>query len=237
LNAVLKPVRGAEDFDIVKMEWGFLPNNLPSREAVEKFRKGYKDENGVFHKGFDTLNAKAENLFINEKGQPSMYRFAAKERRCLLLSTGFYEWRHIFPRNKRTGQPLKTAVKYPYRIFLPEKEYFYMAAIWNPWRAQDGTGEYAETFANVTTDANFLMRQVHNSKMRMPTVLNEDLAWEWLFGKLPEHRLTEIALTQYPWQEMDAYTIAKDFRTALDPTASFEYAEEDLPSLILDEAA
>ena len=230
LYPVLKPV-GEQEFDIVKMEWGFLPSNLPDREAILKFRKGYKDANGKFITGYDTLNAKAENLFTNDQGRPSLYRHAAINGRILVLSSGFYEWRHIYRKNKRTGELLKTPDKYPYYINLPDKEYFYMAGIYNPWKAQDGTGENSETFALITTKANLLMEQVHNSKKRMPTILNEELAYEWLFGKLDQARITEIAKTQYPWQEMLATPIAKDFKLALDPTAPFQYEPEILPQL------
>lgn len=99
-----------------------------------------------------TLNAMAEELLLPRK----MYREAALRRRCLVLSTGIFEWRHIFPANKRTGQPVKTAIKYPYYISLKEQEYFYMAAIWQPWTDQT-TGEYIETFSIVTTEANPLI--------------------------------------------------------------------------------
>ena len=83
----------------------------------------------------------------------------------------------------------------------------------------------------ITKEANELMAQVHNSKKRMPTILNEDLAYEWLFGKLDEKRITEIAKTQFPAREMQACTIAKDFREALNPAEPFHY--EDLPALEL----
>ncbi len=63
--------------------------------------------------------------------------------------------------------------------------------IWTPWRDKN-TGGYVESFAIVTTKAKKLMEQVHNSKKRMPTILNEDLAYEWMFGKLDEKRITEI---------------------------------------------
>lgn len=226
-NAVLKRKDDVEDFDIVKMEWGFVPSHLPSRDAIWKFRNDYMDQQGVFHKGFTTLNAKAENLFINEQGKSSMFRFAAMERRCLILSTGFYESRHIYHRHKRTGELRKTPERYPYRIYLPDHEYFYLAGIWNPWKAQDGSGEYSETFAIVTTDAtkHKLMSQVHNSKKRMPTILDEDLAYEWLFGKLNEKQITDIGLTQLPAEKMAAYTIQKNYKNALDPTAPFEYPD------------
>ena len=35
-NAVLKPALEKNDFDIVQMEWGFLPKYLRNREQVEQ---------------------------------------------------------------------------------------------------------------------------------------------------------------------------------------------------------
>jgi len=233
-NAILKKIDGQEDFDIVKMEWGFIPDYriwpfIETREDVTKWRTGFKDNYGRFQQ-LTLLNAVSEEFL--QKGK--MYRDAALNRRCLVLSTGFFEWRHIFGVNKRTGQPLKTANKIPYHVTLKDKEYFYMAAIWNPW-TDASTGEYVESFAIVTTTANKLMEQVHNSKKRMPTILNEDLAYEWLFGNLDEKRITEIGRTMYPSEEMEACTITKDFRESIEPTKHFMY--EDVPALELNFAS
>lgn len=223
-SAVLKPIAGKEDFDIVPMEWGFIPHYINNREDLNHFRRGgVNPKTGKYDPPIITLNAISEELF-----DKVTYKKAATERRCLVLSSGFYEWRHIFPANKRTGLPLKTAVKYPYHIKLKDKEYFYMAGIWTPWTDKN-TGEYVESFSIVTTKANKLMEKVHNSKKRMPSILNEDLAYEWLFGKPDEKRVLEIAATQYPSEEMEAYPIAKDFTSALNPLEPFEYA--DLPAL------
>ncbi|MGN6265437.1 MAG: SOS response-associated peptidase [Ginsengibacter sp.] len=226
LNAVLKKHQEEEDFDIVQMEWGFIPGYLKTREDVAKMRNGYKDTTGKFRPPIITLNAVCEELLLPGK----IYREAGLKRRCLVLSTGFFEWRHIYPVNKRTGLPLKTANKYPYHITVKDKGYFYMAGVWQPW-TDKATGEYVESFAIVTTVANALMMQVHNSKKRMPTILNDDLAWEWMFGDLDENRILEIAATQYPASEMEACTIAKDFREALEPAKEFQY--EDVPALEL----
>jgi putative SOS response-associated peptidase YedK len=226
MNAALKPIPEKEDFDIVQMEWGFIPNYLKTREDVFKMRNGYKDATGKYRTPIITLNAVCEELLQPGK----IYRDAALKRRCLVLSTGFFEWRHIYPLNKRTGLPLKTANKYPYYISLKDKGYFFMAGIWQPW-TDKVTGEYVESFAIVTTNANKLMEQVHNSKKRMPTILNDDLAYEWMFGDPDEKRILEIAATQYPAEEMQACTIAKDFRDALEPARPFEF--EDVPDLEL----
>ncbi len=216
---VLKRVAGRQDFEITEMEWGFLPPYLKNREAASKFRHGYKDDSGRFHPPITTLNAVGEELLLPGK----MYRDAALHRRCLVLSSGFYEWRHVHPLGK-TGKPLKTAVKYPYHIFLPGQEVFFMAGIWQAWTDKD-TGETVDTFAIVTTAANKLMEQVHNSKKRMPVILTEDLAYEWLLGDPDEERIKAIATAQYAADKMSAYPIAKDFRSALDPMEKVEYPE------------
>lgn len=227
--AVLKPQPGKEDFDIVKMEWGFIPdaNRWPfieTRVQLDQYRKGFVDQRGKFTQ-LTMLNAVCEELLLPNK----IYRDAALNRRCLILSSGFYEWRHIYRLNKRTGQPLKTPDKYPYHIKVKDREYFFMAGVWQSWTDAD-TGEYVESCAIVTTAANVLMEQVHNSKKRMPTILDEDLAYEWMFGKLDENRILEIAANQFPADKMEAYTIEKGFINSLNPVEPHSYLE--LPPLV-----
>lgn len=223
---VLKRVEGKEDFEIVEMEWGFLPAYIKTREQANKFRQGYKKENGGWQEPIITLNATSEEMLFENK----IYRDAALHRRCLVLSSGFYEWRHVFPIGKKTGKPIKTAVKYPYHIGVKGSEYFYMAAIYNPWTDQ-ATGEHVDTCAIVTTAANPLMEQIHNTRKRMPAILTENLAWQWLSGNPDEAQISTIGHFQFPAREMEACTIVKDFREAPDPAETFEYA--DLPPLVI----
>ena len=228
-TTVLKPIDGKEDFEIVQMEWGFLPDPLKwpfieTRQDALKIRRGYTDARGKFIQPLNFLNAVSEELLQPNK----VYRQAALQRRCIIPSSGFYDWRHIFPLNKKTGQPLKTAVKYPYRVMVKDKEIFWMAGIWNQWTDAE-TGETVDTCSIVTTEANLVMSQIHNSKKRMPTMLNDDLAWEWMFGNLDEKRISEIARWQIPWQDLDFYTLAKDFLNSHDPLKEFVYPE--LPAL------
>ena len=228
-TTVLKPIEGQEDFEIVQMEWGFIPDPLKwpfieTREDAFKIRRGYTDARGKFIQPLNFLNAVSEELLATNK----VYRQAALNRRCIIPSSGFYDWRHVFPLNKRTGQPLKTAVKYPYRVMVKNKELFWMAGIWQQWTDAE-TGETVDTCSIITTEANLLMSQIHNSKKRMPTILTDDLAWEWMFGKLDEKRISEIARWQIPWQDLGYYTLAKDFLNSTDPLKEFVYP--DLPLL------
>jgi putative SOS response-associated peptidase YedK len=214
-------------WDLVSMEWGFIPYYLKNREAVYRFRFGYKDDSGKFTPPITTLNAIGEELLLPGK----MYRDAALKRRCLFVTSGFYEWRHL-PQIGKKGQPLKATRKIPYHIRVKEKPIFFIAGIWQNWTDKD-TGETVDTCALVTTKANALMEQVHNVKKRMPTILTEELAGEWISYGLSESRITEIATTQYPTEQMEAWTVAKEFKTALEPSDQFEW--EDVPQLILNE--
>lgn len=229
--AVLKPVPGQKDFDIVPMEWGFLPADwfgepIDTREKAITLRSGGLIAGGRKHPPLPFLNAVGEELLLPFK----KFKDSALKRRCLVISTGFYEWRHHFPLNKRTGEPLKTPIRIPYYITLKDKPYFFMAGIWKPWTDIE-TGETIDTVAIVTTAApeGHLMAKVHNSKKRMPTILNEDLGYAWMFDQLTDKRLTEIALTQYPSEEFTACTIAKDFKSQLEPTKPFVW--KDLPMI------
>ena len=212
------------------MNWGYLPNSVENWEAAERFWNGYKDENGIWHKGFITLNAVGEELFLPGK---KLFQEAALTRRCIVFSDGIYEWQHVFPLGKK-GQPLKTAVKYPHHISLKDAEtpFIMMAGIWTPWHHTEVNKETGEiqkfvtpTFAIVTTEANSLMAKIHNSKKRMPTILTKELAEEWVTDGLSEERILEIAGFQYPAEQMDAYSIPKDFQQIDNPRIHEDYPE------------
>jgi len=209
---VLQRIPDQTDFEIVEKEWGLLPTNITSVERVSDFRIKAM-----------TLNARSENLFVNEQGRPAMFADAAMNRRCLIPSTGFYEWRHVKQRGKN-GKVLKQTIAFPYIIKTSESNPFYFAGIWNPGKVN------GDTFSIVTTEANDLMQQIHNTAKRMPTILTEDLAWEWMFNSaLSKTDVQDIARSQYDAAKLTCYTVDKGFRTAPDPTVPVHYSE--LPPL------
>ncbi len=205
-------------WEIKMMEWGFIPPYMRNREAAIKMREGYKTEDGKFKPPLIMLNTIGEEILLTKK----IFRNAALERRCLVLSSGFYEWRHVHPMGKN-GKTLKTAVKYPYHIKLKNSAHFFMAGIWQSWTDKD-SGEMVDSFAIITTAANSLMEKIHNTKKRMPVILPEPLAAEWLSDGLEENRIQEIASYQMDANDMEAYTIAKNFRESINPMESFNYA-------------
>ncbi|MEO8721774.1 MAG: SOS response-associated peptidase family protein [Ginsengibacter sp.] len=213
---VIKPTADGKDWELVAMEWGFIPSYLRNRDAVQKFRNGYKDDTGKFHFGYTTLNVIGEEML-----DKSMFREAGLQNRCLVLSSGFYEHRHVFELGKR-GHLLKTPVKYPYHITLPGHDYFFMSGIYNTWTDQD-TGEVVDSFSIVTSRANSLMQQVHNSKKRMPVILSDTEAEEWTDPGLSTGRIQQISISEYPSEKMKAYTVAKDFLNAINPSKAVTY--------------
>ena len=201
--AILIPSADGKDFDIIQAEWGYVPGFIKTRAEANIFRAKYT-----------TLNFKSEYLFVKEDGKRSMWASAAKNRRCLVLSTGIVESRHV-PKIGKKGQQLKETIKYPYYVTVKNQEYFFMPGLYNEWLDPE-TSQFVNTVAIGITEANEVMKEIHNSKKRMPTILNEDLAWEWLMEKPSDERLMEIAGTQIPSRLMDFCTIDPDYRTTLE---------------------
>jgi putative SOS response-associated peptidase YedK len=211
LCAILIASEDGKDFDIIQAEWGYVPGFVKTRTEANIFRAKYT-----------TLNFKSENLFVKEDGKKSMWADAAKNRRCLVLSTGIVESRHI-PKIGKKGQELKEMIKYPYQVSVKGHEYFFLPGLYNEWLDPD-TSQFVNTVAFGITDSNSVMSQIHNSKKRMPSILTEELAWEWLMEKPNEERLSQIARTQIPSKLLDFCTIDRNYRTALEAT-SLEYPE------------
>ncbi len=135
----------------------------------------------------NTLNARSDTVF--EK--PS-FRGPIRYRRCLVPADGFYEWR------------LFRGKKYPYFIYRQDRTIFSMAGIWDEWTDRQ-TGEILRSYAIVTTDANPLLAKIHNTKLRMPLILPQELEREWLRNDLRQEEivamlrpLAEGVLTAHP---------------------------------------
>lgn len=200
-------VKGStENFTIENAHW----------ELIAPWVKNTKEAQAGREK-FNTLNATAERLL-----ESKLFKPAALNNRCLVISSGFYEWRHYKPAGA------KKEIAYPYFISIKEQPLFYMAGIFQPWTDKE-TGETMDTFSIVTTKANAFMEQIHNKKKRMPTILTEAQASEWLNPSLTESKIMELASIPYNANQLSAYTIHKNFRTDTNPLQSFEY--EELPQL------
>ncbi len=115
-----------------------------------------------------TLNAKSET--INEK--PS-FKHLISSNRCLVPVSGFYEWQ---TRGKK---------KIPYFIGLAQHEVFFLAGLWDVWQ-NPTLNKPVSSFTIITTSANDLMAEIHNSKKRMPCIVLPEQQEEWLTMPLTE---------------------------------------------------
>ncbi|MFC4671269.1 SOS response-associated peptidase [Seohaeicola nanhaiensis] len=131
---------GATGRQLVGMRWGFIPH-------------WYKEENG----GPLLINARAETV-----AEKPAFKAACRERRCLILATGFFEWTKDEAGNRlpwyfrrRDGAPVA------------------FAGLWQSW----GREAPQDTCAIVTTGANEEVSVLHH---RMPLILEPDEVALWL---------------------------------------------------------
>lgn len=113
-----------------------------------------------------TLNARIETLAEKKSFKDVI------QNRCLIIADGFYEWQW---RNK-TGSK-----KEKYLITLPNQELFAFAGIYTQWI--DFNNEIVNSYSIVTTQANDLMSEIHNTKQRMPVILKKQDEQNWLQGE------------------------------------------------------
>ena len=70
-------------------------------------------------------------------------------------------------------------------VEYPDSELFGFAGLHDQWVNKE-TGEILESCSIVTTAAEGIMKEVHNSKLRMPVTLNIDSISNWLNSQAVE---------------------------------------------------
>ena len=164
---------------IQAFNWGLIPFWVKTEENAEEIKRM-------------TLNARADTIF--EK--PS-FREPIMKKRCIVPSTGYFEWRH------------EGSKKIPYYIYLKNEEIFSMAGIYDTW-LDKSTGVEHTTFSIITTDTNPLTNYIHNTKHRMPAILSKEDEEKWLETALSKSEIASF-LKPYDAELMDAYVIKNDF--------------------------
>lgn len=172
------PVITSSD-EIQAFNWGLIPFWVKTEENADEIKRM-------------TLNARADSVF--EK--PS-FRESVMKKRCIVPSTGYFEWRH------------EGSKKIPYYIYLKGEEIFSMAGIYDTWLDRS-TGIVHTTFSIITTDANPLTNYIHNTKHRMPAILSKEDEERWLEPILSKAEISSL-LKPYDAELMDAYVIRNDF--------------------------
>jgi len=153
--------------EIATMRWGLIP-----RWARE------------IGSGQPLINARSET--VAEK--PS-FRDSYRERRCLVVADGFYEW-------QAAGKH-----KQPYWIGLPGGQPFGFAGLWDRWKAEDG--HTIESCTILTTDANESLRALHD---RMPVIVAPEQFDLWMDPDTIPWEL-EPLLSPYPGGDIEFYPV------------------------------
>lgn len=170
-------------------------NIAPGQKVLAIVSDGTKNRLGYLTWGFPIgspddshtmINAKAET--IEEK--PS-FAASVKQRRCVILANGFYEW-------KRTEKR-----KIPMHVSLKTGEIFAFAGIWAPYVNAQGQKEYG--CAIITTTPNSLMESIHS---RMPVILPKEKRNAWI-EKTPSSPLrVKDYLQPYESSEMISFAVS-----------------------------
>lgn len=112
-----------------------------------------------------TLNARIETLHEKKSFKDVI------QNRCLIIADGFYEWKWSTESGSKKEKHLLT---------IPNEELFAFAGIYSTWI--DIEGNHYNSYAMITTQANELMSEIHNTKKRMPIILNPSDEKKWLDG-------------------------------------------------------
>jgi putative SOS response-associated peptidase YedK len=133
---------GAGARTLVMLRWGLLPSWATDAAMANRM-----------------INARAETV-----AEKPAYRAAFRQRRCLVLADGWYEWQAA------------AGGKQPWFIRRPDGEPFGMAGLWEHWQPPDG-GESVETCTIVTAAATPGLAAIHE---RMPVVIAPAAHAAWL---------------------------------------------------------
>jgi putative SOS response-associated peptidase YedK len=173
------PVITPENPRTIKMfSWGLIPWWVKSVQQAHEIR-------------VKTLNCVSEEMV----DKPSFRDSLRDGKRCLIPCTGFYEWRH------------EGKLKYPHFIRLRASNIFSLAGLYSSWTNKE-SGMVYNSYTVLTTAANPLMEKIHNSKKRMPVILQRQHEGDWLNESLTPG---DVAALCAPLDAgmMQAHTISK----------------------------
>lgn len=189
-----------------------LPVIVPGSRVLDMFRWGLiphwaKDE---------TIGAKLGNARAETLSEKPSFRVSYKNKRCLVLVSGFYEW---------------NAEKQPYHIKLKNEKIYALAGLWDSWKREDGTE--IKTVTIITTVPNKFISKLHE---RMPVIIDKDDYETWLTSSDMDE--IEKLLMPYPDKKMHIDMVTKkvnfvknNSKDLLEPLKEIEFDSESQKKL------
>ena len=181
------------------LEVGQRYNVAPSQRVLAVVNDGTANRLETFEWGLVPSWARGERprRIINARAETvadrPTFRSAFRERRCLVLADGFYEWR-------RSGK-----VKVPMFIRDTTGRPWGFAGIYETWN-QPG-GDEVTTCAIITTEANRAMEEVHD---RMPAIVREEDRATWLDPSVRDIEALLPVLRPYDDERMEVHPVSRD---------------------------
>lgn len=145
---------------------------------------------------YSLINARAETV----TKKPMFRRLLAKHR-CLVPTTGFYEWKKVGSR------------KTPHFIRVKYENYFALAGLWDHWK--DPKGEEIKSFTIITTKANDVLSEIHP---RMPVILRKEDEGLWLSDQVLTDKELERLSQPFPSGLMISYPVSSSVNSVKNDT-------------------
>ncbi len=186
---LLSVIYDGENYRAGSFKWGLVPH----------FSKDDKV-------GYKMINARSESIEEKVSFKDSFFN-----KRCIILSDGFYEWDKVSGSNK------------PYYITFEGKKLMAYAGIWSRY-VKDGRSLY--TCSIVTTKANDKIAAIHE---RMPVILDSNNARKWI-GIENDLDYLKALLSQYPSEKIEMIEVSTKVNKVVndDPSLIEEHHEYTL---------
>jgi putative SOS response-associated peptidase YedK len=136
--------------------------------------------------GYNMINARADGIDT----KPA-FRKPFASQRCLVPTTGFFEWKHM-------GDE-----KIPYYIHLKDEKLFAFAGLYDEWL--DSEGHPLVSFTIITTTPNTRMATIHD---RMPVIFSKKEENTWLDPGCSDKEKLLSLLDPYDDTAMETYPVS-----------------------------
>lgn len=159
---------GATRPECLRLRWGLVPH--------------WADDPKV---GYRLINARAETVATK-----SAFRESFRQRRCLVLADGYYEWQ-----KREDG-------KQPYYICRRDHRPFAFVGLWDHWEKGE---QPIDSCTIITTDAGDFTRPIHD---RVPVILDARDYDVWIDPSIKDTEQLQGLLAACPDDVLTAYPIS-----------------------------
>ena len=187
--------------DVIDAEVTPNYNVAPTQEILAIVRHGNQNRLEKLYWGLVPFWAKDTSIgtrMINARSETAAtkpsFRNAFKNRRCLILADGFYEWK---------GEKGK---KQPMYLTLPDGRPLAFAGFWEAWDNQGKEPTPYRSATILTREASASVMPIHN---RMPVILKPDAFDLWLDRGNRDVRLLQNLIQKAMFHKLQSVPVSK----------------------------